>query len=177
MGAPRTWASGLLGFVLRHAPAHCRDWAGAMLRELDFIHNDWAALLWAFGSATAILQCSGRGWFGRLKKRLGFEEGMKMDNFWKKTVGVLAGFGIATLLVLCSFGLMRVLALLFPELGLEHTPWMHLLTAIVIPEIAFVIAAILLWRKRRLLATGILTFGILAMVHVAVHHITHMGGH
>jgi hypothetical protein len=37
MGAPRNLAGALLRAVLRLAPAGSRDWALAMLRELDFI--------------------------------------------------------------------------------------------------------------------------------------------
>jgi hypothetical protein len=40
MGAPRTLAARLLRAVVRLAPAESRDWAAAMLRELDFIEGD-----------------------------------------------------------------------------------------------------------------------------------------
>ena len=29
-----------------------REWASAMLRELDFVDSDWEALLWALGSTS-----------------------------------------------------------------------------------------------------------------------------
>ena len=47
--------------------------------------------------------------------------------------------------------------------------WPHALGAIVIPEIIFVISAILLWRKRTPLAAGILLTGVAIGIHVAVH--------
>ena len=56
MGVPRKLAGALLSGVLRLAPEESRDWASAMLRELDFVDGDWAALLWALGSTTAILR-------------------------------------------------------------------------------------------------------------------------
>ncbi len=36
--------------VVRRAPPRAREWATAMLRELDHIESDWAALGWALGS-------------------------------------------------------------------------------------------------------------------------------
>src|SRR5579864_9722430 len=34
------------------------DWTRAMRNEMQFISNDWSALLWALGSAAAILRTS-----------------------------------------------------------------------------------------------------------------------
>jgi hypothetical protein len=56
MGAPRKLATGLLRAVLRLVPEESRQWATAMLHELDFVDGDWAALFWALGSVTAILR-------------------------------------------------------------------------------------------------------------------------
>jgi hypothetical protein len=47
MSATRRLASKLLRAILRHSSADSQEWANAMLRELDFIENDWAALFWA----------------------------------------------------------------------------------------------------------------------------------
>jgi hypothetical protein len=41
----------ILNAVIRLAAPATQDWAAAMLRELDFIENDWTALRWASGSA------------------------------------------------------------------------------------------------------------------------------
>ena len=46
MSRLRGFAVWLLNAVLRHAPEHCQQWASAMLRELDFIEGDWAALFY-----------------------------------------------------------------------------------------------------------------------------------
>ena len=54
MSTPRRLASRLLHEVARHSSSDSRDWANAMVRELDFIKSDWAALLWALGSTSAI---------------------------------------------------------------------------------------------------------------------------
>jgi len=65
-GAPRRLASWWLGVVAKHTPDESRRWAEAMLRELDFIESDWAALWWATGSTGAIVRGCGRefgAWF------------------------------------------------------------------------------------------------------------------
>jgi len=168
MGAPRKLAAALLRSVLRLAPAESRDWALAMLRELDFIEGEWAALFWALGSATAILRqavCSWRTWISR-KKASGEE---RMNSTGKKAIGFASSALLALVVALSMFGLLRIVALLFPGLGIEHLEWTHFLGAIVVPEIIFVVSAILLWRKRTPIAAGILLIGIGIAIHVAVH--------
>jgi hypothetical protein len=172
MGAPRKLAAALLRRVLRLAPVESRDWALAMLRELDFIEGEWAALFWALGSATAILRqalCSWRKWISRKKA----SEEERMNSTGKKAIGFASGALLALMLALSMFGLVRIVALLFPGLGIEHLHWPHFLGAIVIPEIVFVVSSILLWRKRTPIAAGILLTGIGIAIHVAVHLATH----
>src|SRR5271170_7198201 len=151
MGNARIVARKLLTAVLRSCPEESREWAEAMLRELDFIEGDWAALFWALGGVTAIFRHSGgvRAWFRRRKED-------RMNDMGKKTLGLLSGIGLAV-------------ALLFPSLGLDHTEWIHVLTIVILPETAFVTAAILLWRKRTPTALGILLTGLVLVVHV-LHH-------
>ncbi len=52
MPALRRFATRLLNVVTRHSSPESQPWGRAMLRELDFIANDWTALRWAFGSTT-----------------------------------------------------------------------------------------------------------------------------
>jgi len=47
MGAPRRLAQRLLDAFANLAPPASREWARAMLGELDSIRGDWAALFWA----------------------------------------------------------------------------------------------------------------------------------
>jgi|HubBroStandDraft_1064217.scaffolds.fasta_scaffold216893_2 hypothetical protein len=172
MGAPRSWAAALLRAIVRLVPDESRDWASAMLAELEFIEGDWAALFWALGSATAILRhavCSWRNWISRRKASK--EE--RMNPTGKKAIGFASGMLLALMVALSMFGLLRIVAILFPGLGIEHLHWTHFLGAIVIPEIIFVVSAILLWRKRTPLAAGILLTGIGIAIHVAVHLATH----
>src|ERR1700674_2178308 len=124
MSPIRRLASRLLGAVVRHSSSHSQDWANAMLRELDFIESDWAALFWALGSTTAIFRHSGRGLRARFGKSLGQEE-ERMNHIGKKTAGVVAGIVIAATLVLCAFGLLVLSFRFFPALGLERVEWTH----------------------------------------------------
>lgn len=172
MGAPRKFAAALLRSVLRLAPDESRDWALAMLRELDFIEGEWAALFWALGSATAILKHAAFSWRKWISRNKASEE-ERMNPTGKKAIGVASGMLLALMVALSAFGLLRIVALLFPGLGIEHLHWTHFLGAIVIPEIIFVVSAILLWRKRTPLAAGILLTGIGIAIHVAVHLATH----
>lgn len=54
--AIRTIATSILSIAIRHAAPEPRDWGKAMLREMDFVENDWEALFWAVGSVSAILR-------------------------------------------------------------------------------------------------------------------------
>ena len=81
MGAVRNLASQVLSTVLSHAPPEAREWAEAMLRELDYIDGDWAALFWALGSTTAIFRRWGWKWLiGKIRQ----SEEKKMENLGKK---------------------------------------------------------------------------------------------
>jgi uncharacterized membrane protein len=50
----RNLALRILNAVVRRTPPDVRDWGLAMLREMDFIENDRAALFWAIGSVKAL---------------------------------------------------------------------------------------------------------------------------
>ena len=54
--AIRRLASAILTTSVRWASPGVREWGSAMLREMDFVEGDWAALFWALGSATAIFR-------------------------------------------------------------------------------------------------------------------------
>jgi hypothetical protein len=170
--APRHLAIALLNAAARLAPPHAQDWAEAMLRELDFVSGDWAALWWALGGVGAIFHQAGRSWGQKIfERRRRVEE--PMNSKGKKAVGVVSGAIAALLVVLCAFGLLRLTDLLFPALGIAGTEWTHWLSVIVIPEAMFVAAVIVLWRKRGPIAVGILVTAIAIGLHAALH----MAGH
>jgi hypothetical protein len=56
MTAPRKLALKISHAVVRFAPRGAQDWVKAMLRELDFIANDWTALFWSLGSTRILLK-------------------------------------------------------------------------------------------------------------------------
>jgi hypothetical protein len=101
------------------------------------------------------------------KKKVREEE--QMNSSGKKALGVASGMVLALTVALSAFGLLRLVAVLLPGLGLEHMHWTHWLGAIVIPEIIFLVSAILLWRRRTPVAAGILLTAVGIGVHVAVH--------
>jgi hypothetical protein len=50
----RSLALRTLNAVVRRTRPEVRDWGLAMLREMDFIENDWAALFWAVGGVKSL---------------------------------------------------------------------------------------------------------------------------
>jgi hypothetical protein len=171
MGAPRRLASTLLRAALRLAPPVTRDWAGAMLRELDFIPEEWAALLWSLGSLTAIARHAGRNWRHWIQPNSNQEN--QMNSKGKKAVGIASGAISAVMLVGCAFALLRIMDLMFPSLNIAQTEWTHWFTVIVIPEAIFIVAAIALWRRRGPVAVGILLTAIAVGLHVVIHVAMH----
>ena len=151
-----------------------QDWANAMLRELDFIESDWAALFWALGGMTAVFRHSVprglRAWFGKHSNQ---EEGPMKKSIGKKTAGVISGIIIAVAVTVCAFGLVRLSFLFFPAWNLKRVQWAELLAVIVIPETIFIVAALTLWRKRRSMAVGILLSAITLVAHFVVHLTIH----
>jgi hypothetical protein len=147
MSAIRRLASRLLRAAARHSSSATQDWANAILRELDFIEGDWAALFWALGGAAAIFRHS-------------------------VTRGVTAGIVLVLAVTSLALVLVRQLFYAFPAWDLGSMPWW--VAMIVIPEIIFVVAVVALWRKRRSVATGILLSAIVLAVHFVVHAATHV---
>jgi hypothetical protein len=174
MSATRRLASRLLRAMVRYSSSDSLDWANAMLRELDFIESDWAALFWALGSTTAIFRHSVprglRAWFGKLSNQ---EEGVILKHIRKHAAGTVSGIVIAIGVLVCAFGLVRLSFLLFPGLGLEQVQWPELLAVIVIPEAIFIVGAVALWRKRRSMAVGFVVSAVILVAHVVVHVSTH----
>jgi hypothetical protein len=175
MGAPRKLAATLLRWVVRLVPVESQDWALAMLRELDFIEGDWAALFWAMGSTAAILRhAASVGWAwlknkSNLKNKSSKEAAMNTTG--RKILGVGLGMLSALALVGCAFGMLRILGTMFP--WLEHSHWAYWLAVLAIPEAIFVAATVMLWRKKGPVAAGILATGLVMALHVAVHLTLH----
>lgn len=60
MTTARKLALKISNTILQLAPSGAEDWAKAMLREIDFIENDWVALLWALGGTRILLRLKPR---------------------------------------------------------------------------------------------------------------------
>jgi hypothetical protein len=170
MTAPRRWAVAILRTVIAHAPDACREWAAAMLHELDYIESDWAALWWALGSVAAISRHAVRECWKQFARNMTHPEGRAMDNLGKKTGWLFAGMGAALVLgILAAVGFHLTIDI-FPSLRPSGEPWLPSLILIVIPEIIFIAA---LWRKRRPMAVGVLVMAVAITTHLAIHFITH----
>jgi hypothetical protein len=181
MPAPRTWAAKLLIAIHRHAPADRRDWAEAMLAELEYVPGDWAALFWALGCTSVIFRELAIEWSAQLWKKattlFGIrttKEENKMNETGKKTLGVLAGIGMALALGVGLFFLRQVISDALFAIGVPRTMWTHILTVILPAELIVVVAAILFWRRHRApIAAGMLLTGFVMAAHVAVMVVTH----
>jgi hypothetical protein len=151
MSAIRRSASRLLLFVIRQSPAQSRSWGRAMLREMDFVDNDWAALLWALGSTTAICR-----------------EAWSLQRVARWTASVLSGMAVAgvvlTISVMALVSLMRA-SWFEPSQGKLAEP----LFVVVIPEAVYLLSAVALWRPQRRVACGILAAGAILITHSIVH--------
>jgi hypothetical protein len=168
MGAPRTLAAKLLRVVVRLAPAESRDWAAAMLRELDFIEEDWSALFWALGSLAAILRHAATSWRARLFKKT---KETAMSTTGKKTLIIAMGAFCLLGLAGCAFPMLFLVPDLFP--GLRNAWWPLAPIAIAIPVIIIGFTAGFLWRKRGPVAAGVLLVVLAVAFHVAVHVAMH----
>ena len=155
----RKAASFLLRAVRRHSPSDSHDWASAMLREMDAIESDRAAVFWALGSSTAIL-----GHWGRRS----WANGVGARFF-----GILSGVGLAGVLALCAFGLLLLAFHFFPSSVDGRMPWLAWLIVIAIPMMIFSIAAVALWRTRRPLAVGVLLSATALGTHFVIALATH----
>ena len=175
MSAARAIASRLLGAMVRVSPSQSRPWADAMLRELDFVESDWGALRWAMGSVTAMLRhAAPRLWRLALAKRVPMGD-LTFKDLSTKTTGFLSGVVCAgAVLFLCAGPLARLVPVVVPSASrMGQLQLLECSIAFALPEIAFVAAAVALWRTRRSVATGILIAGVTLIAHLLIHFSTY----
>src|SRR6516164_2793093 len=94
MSMTRRLASRVLTIVIQQSSGEGQLWGNAMLRELDFIERDWAALFWAFGSTAALCRHSVTSRLRTLGDRK-FNETFQIKRIAKKTTGIVAGVIVA----------------------------------------------------------------------------------
>jgi hypothetical protein len=171
MGTPRNFAIKLLRATIRLTPLQSREWASAMLRELDFIEGDWAALFWALGSVGAIFRHAATEWRAQFTNRKN-KEG-QVNETGKKAIGFMSGLLGAFAVVLCAFGIQLLLEYLFPTLKVAYRALTHVTTVMVIPEAIFIAVAVKFWPKRGAFAAGVLFFAVAAGLHVFIYFARH----
>jgi len=142
-----------------------------MLRELDFIEGDWAALFWAFGSTTALCRHSVTSRLRALGDRQ-LNEIFQLKRISKKTTGIVSGVVVAgTVLAVCVGILIALIR--FASLQQEGGRLADRLLIVVIPETLYVVGIITLWRRRKSVALGILFAGMILVTHAIIHFATH----
>ena len=152
----RAIATRVLLSVLRRTAGEGRGWGEAMLREMDFI-DDGLATRWALGSASALCRYS----MARALRTLA-----------PKMPLVISGIAAASLvLAVCVLLLSWLLRATWFDPGMAKLADRMLF--VVVPELLYAAAAIVLWRQRRAVALGILVAGAVLIAHAAVHFVTH----
>src|SRR5262249_31117869 len=107
MRPTRKLAAVLLKTALRHSGAESQCWAEAMLRELDCVEGDGAALRWAVGGSTALLRPSASRRGSRWLTRALGPEG-EPASARKKALGAVLGVALSgAILALGVCGLWR----------------------------------------------------------------------
>jgi hypothetical protein len=143
-----------------------------MLREMECIPTDWAALRWAFGSTSAIFRYSLEHVWRDERSNHSADRLLKVVG---RTLGGLAlavAFSVGVLAV-CILSITRLSTFLVPEWRLAQMPWVGCMSLLGIPETIFVIVAALLWRKRKIVSAGILA----CAVTLATHFILYVSAH
>jgi len=170
MSLIRKAASRWLTVMSRYLPAPGREWANAMLREVDFVEGDWPALLWTLGSTAALCRYSISLELGALNKNC--REQLSGKRVARSMFAMLGGVAVAIIflsLCIATFA------------GLLHGSWFSpvqqkladRLLIVVIPETAYVASAVAFWRRKKTFAVGILGAGVLLMAHAVMHFVAH----
>jgi hypothetical protein len=175
MRSPRKFAVTILGFLVQYSSSASKPWGNAMLRELDFIESDWAALRWALGGATALLKSSFRAQLRSwLHVYLAESHAPDLKNISRRAATVLSGVIIAgSILTISVYGISRLISALSPQWQSGHALLAGWLPVLVVPEAVYVVTAAALWRHRRTLAAGVLLGAVALIVHVALYVATH----
>ena len=171
MSITRRLASRMLAIIMRCSSSESQLWGNAMLRELDFIEGDGAALFWAFGSTVALCRHSVTSQLRGLRDRH-FNETFQIKKVAKKTTGIVSGVVVAGSVLAVCVGILIGL--------IRFASWQHTnarladrLLIIVIPETLYVVGILTLWRRRKSVALGILFAGVILITHAMIHFATH----
>lgn len=159
----------ILRFAVRLAPPRSRSWGEGMLREMEYVDDDWAAVLWALGSTTAVCRHSLieylRDWRARSAR-----QGLPRPRRAHLIASVLSGVAVAVMVLMISMLTLRTL---------QRTSWfepsqprlVRLLFAVVIPDALCLVGAVALWRPQRRLVSGILSAGAALGAHSIIYFV------
>jgi hypothetical protein len=114
--------------------------------------------------------------FGGSRWQGAFRWAISRSRIWStKTTGFLSGVVCAgAVLFLCAGPLARLVPVVVPSASrMGRLQLLECLIAFALPELAFVAAAVALWRKRRTVATGILIAGVTLIAHLIIHFSTY----
>jgi len=167
----RRLATRFIEVVVKHSPPDAQSWGSAMLREMDFVENDWSAALWALGSTTTLCRYS---FAHRLEALLHpTDHAWSLNRVAKKIPAMLAGMvAAAGVLVICLLLLSSILRASWFNPALARL--FDRLLFVVVPEALYLTSAIALWRQRKAaMAMGIVAAGAILMAHAVVHFVTH----
>ncbi len=147
-------AQRVLHVVVRVAPPRSRSWGEAMIREMDYVVDDWAALLWALGSTVALCRHSLIEHLRNRRDRPA-REVLAQQRPAHLIASVLLGVAAAAMVLTISMLILTTL---------QRTSWfeptqprrVQLLFAVVIPDAVCLLGAVALWRSQSRLASGIL---------------------
>jgi len=164
----RRAASRVLHFIVRHSPAESRRWGDAMLREMDFVDDDWAALCWALGSTVAI---SRRSLMQRLRNARD-SDAWSVNGFRRWLPRVSVGIAAAAAILTLSIGALSTFA---------HSSWfdpshgqlVDRVFIVAIPSAIYAFCAVALWRSRKREASGILAAGAILVAHSIMYFVTY----
>lgn len=170
MSVIRRTASRWLGAMIRYAPAQCQDWGHAMLRESDFVESNWSALRWALGSMAALCRYSISVELNALDRKC---RELSVKRIVRRLLPLLSGVAVA--LIFLSICIAAFSALL-------HASWFDhaqqrladRVLIVAVPETAYLAGVLALWRRRKTFAVGILSSGVLLIVHAIVHFASHV---
>ena len=151
MASIRGAARRVLHFVVRLAPPRSRSWGEAMIREMDCVDDDAAALLWALGSTLALCRCSAIEYLRNWRERSAREELLRRPV--SRIVSVLFGLAAAMTVLTISISVLATI---------RRASWFdpgqarlaQLLFAVVVPDALCLLGAVALWRPKRQLSSG-----------------------
>jgi hypothetical protein len=131
-----------------------------MLREMDFVDDDWAALHWALGSTAAI----GRQSLIQRLRNARDSDAWSLHGFKRRMPSVLIGVAAAAAILTLSIGADAAFA---PSAWLDPSQGklMDRLFIVGIPSAIYALCAGALWRSRRREAPGMVAAGAILVAH------------